>query len=644
MKIGNTLAILFSTFGLALIALIAPQVQSSYRQYVNTSDQILVDQARNDVFEAVLAVREGRTTLTFLTRQNVDDVNQLKNLSAAVDFLNRATETIAMSENMVLQPLAGPLEEQTIRLSAVVTELTNMMATSEPGDIAAAAALQDEALADLEHEALLVRQQILQEIGILDTTMGALQAIRTYILSLRNMLNNDLFLATLAEQDINALSDREIQSSVDRLIAVNRFYSDVIDAYKNDTTMVASSLKGHLGTTYLPALTGYAKAIEQGDGVVLARQDWAKAKYDIDDLIDQTKAQLFMMSQAHLIAENALARGQLGSLLAWTLFATLMFILSIYLVVQHIVRPLLYVERKINDLASGRLDPIAKKRLFLRDLDTVLDRLQALRISARRRETLTAERLALNEQIVEAHATLKSEIDAAAKVQLSLLPSPENLGHIQFLTLFQPSHVVAGDTYDFMSLSDTRVGLFQIDVAGHGAAAGLVSMAAHISARRALRSIKPGIDLATAVETLNAHWSPELTYFTATLVEFDAITQVARLVQAGHPHPVLMRKDGSVVRIGKAGLPVGVLTDAEFEMIEFPFNHGDRLLVFSDGIYENLNSDGEIYSEERLVQLLRENASCSTDDLVEIVKESVVSWNPTGTPSDDVSLVIAERI
>lgn len=644
MNIGNTLAILFSTFGLALVTLLLPQVQSSYQYYETTSDQIVVDQARNDVFDAVLAIHDGRAALALLAIQDVDDANLLEKLSAAVDFLARAAETIAKSDNTVLQPLSGPLEEHSIRLSDAVAELANILAASDPsGDVSAIVA-HDEIFADLQHDILLVRQQILQEIGIPDTTMGAIQATRTYILSVSNTLNNNIILTTPAEQAISALSDRQLHSSFDRLIAINEFHADVVSAYRHNTTAFANELLDYLGATYLPALAAYADAIEHDTNVASARLDWAEALYGADALINQTTTRLFELSQAHLILESDTARVQLSSLLTWTAFAALMFVLSIYLVAQHIVRPLLYVQRKINDIASGRLEPITRQRLLLRDLDSVIDGLRALRISARRRERLTAERLALNEQIVEAHATLKTEVDAAAKVQLSLLPRPEDVGHIRFSNLFQPSNVVAGDTYDYTSLSDTRVGLFQIDVAGHGAAAGLVSMAAHISARRALRSIKPGIDLAKAVETLNTHWSPELTYFTAIMVEFDAGSQVARLVQAGHPHPVLIRKDGSIVRIGKAGLPIGVINDAKYEMIEFPFDHGDRLLVFSDGIYENFNADGEIYSENRFIELLRNNATCRTHDLVEIVKESVVSWNETGIPSDDVSLVIAERI
>lgn len=644
MTISNTIAILFSIFGLTLAALLAPQVQSSFRYYNTTTDQIIADQARNDVFEAVLAIHKGRGTLALLAIYEEPHVNLLEDLSTAVILTTHAAETIAMSKNAALQPLSVSLADAADRLSNSAADLTGILVAGHQAEIAAAVVFQGGILADVQRETLLVRQQILQEIGIPDTTMGTLQVIRDYILSVSNTLNNDLGMASSANQGKPALSDQQIQRAVDRLTAINQFYAEAVSAYQNDTTLVASNLFGYLGTIYLPALRRYADAISWGTDLVSARQDWAEALHDTDVLIEQTVASLFEMSQAHLITESAAARVRLSSLLTWTAFAAFMYVMSIYLVVRHIVRPLIYVQRKINDIAAGRLGPIAKQKILLGDIGSVFDALRALRISARRRERLSAERLALNEQIVEAHATLKSEVDAAAKVQLSLLPRPEDVGHIRFSTFFQPSHVVAGDTYDFTSLSETRVGMFLIDVAGHGAAAGLVSMAAHISARRALRSIKPGIDLGKAVKTLNTHWSAELTYFTAIMVEFDANSQMARLVQAGHPHPVLMRKDGSVFRIGKGGLPIGVIGDAEYEMIEFPFNNGDRLLVFSDGIYENVNAAGDMFSEERLVQLLRDNAACSTDELVDIVKASVVCWNETGIPSDDVSLVVAERI
>jgi serine phosphatase RsbU (regulator of sigma subunit) len=230
-------------------------------------------------------------------------------------------------------------------------------------------------------------------------------------------------------------------------------------------------------------------------------------------------------------------------------------------------------------------------------------------------------------------------------VQLAQMPPPGVIGQIRFSTYFAPSKMLAGDTFDFMELPGYRVGLFQADVAGHGAAAGLVSVAAHIGARRALRSLEPRAgSLADAIKTLNALWSPEMTYFTLVSIELDIRKNRGRLVQAGHPHPILIRKDGSITRLGNGGLPIGVMPDAEYEEVGFAFETGDKLVVFSDGIYENINDDNEIYTEERFIRFLGDHTACSTEELVNKAQDALEAWSGDQKISDDVSLVVAERI
>jgi serine phosphatase RsbU (regulator of sigma subunit) len=636
MNIGNALAVLFSAFGLLLAALLVPQVQDSYRYAASTAEQIIVDQARGDVFATVLVIRQGNAALTFATgSDNTDDL-----LKQPADLLARAAEPLAQTDNPVFLELSDRLVAQAARLRSPPARL---VATDDPVAFARAAAEQRALLVDVQAETLLIRQRLLQQIGIPDTTMGVLQLMRNYILTVSDALQTDLILA-----DADAIASRsaiwQAQTSSGSLVAVNQFYTDLLGVYRRDITGLGLDVADYLRVSYLPTLNTYVAMIDGGSNVATAQSAWATALMGANQLLSNKAAQLFTISQAHLTAEAIRARSELNTIFVWAAFVAVLYLCSIYFVSRHIVRPLGYIQRRIVDIAEGRLDPIIKRDMRMSDAQSVIDALRVLRIVARRRERLSAERLELNEQIVNAHATLQAEVTAAANVQFSLLPKPDTLGHIRFSTLFQPSHMVAGDTYDFTQLSDQRTGLFLIDVAGHGAAAGLVSMAAHISARRALRSIKPGIDLAQAVATMNRHWSPELTYFTTVMAEFDSSTNLARLVQAGHPHPILIGVDGQVSRIGNGGLPIGVIGDADYEMITFPFTMGDRLLVFSDGLYENFDEEGEIFSEDRLIDLVQEHCHKDTATLVEIVKASVVSWTKSGVPSDDVSLVVAERI
>ena len=135
MTIRNTLAALFLVFGLTLISLLIPQVISSYRTYSATKDQIVVDQARNDVFGAVLAIREGRAALNVLAMQGEIGVGvgvRLgDDLAAAVRFLTRASQTFARSENPALQPLSEPLAQQADRLSGSAIDLARITALGD---------------------------------------------------------------------------------------------------------------------------------------------------------------------------------------------------------------------------------------------------------------------------------------------------------------------------------------------------------------------------------------------------------------------------------------------------------------------------------------------------------------------------------
>jgi serine phosphatase RsbU (regulator of sigma subunit) len=406
---------------------------------------------------------------------------------------------------------------------------------------------------------------------------------------------------------------------------------------------MVSSLSDFLRLTYLPAQAGLMRGLDARQDIAAARMNWVAAGDEAGGLISGIQASVFDRSQAYLAKQRASAISVLQRLIGLSVAILMIFGASLYIVARHIVSPLEHVRLRMMDLVNGQLELRPIEKFWLDDIRAIVDALRVFRITAVRRERLTSEQLLLYAQIAEAHRSLQSDMNAAAKVQLAQMPPPGAVDQIRFSTFFAPSSVLSGDTFDYFALSEDRVGLFQVDVAGHGAAAGLVSVAAHLGARRALRSLKPKGSLADAVKTLNAYWNPEMTYFTLLVVQFDTREGRGRMVQAGHPHPVLMRRDGSITRLGNGGLPIGILQDAEFEEVDFPFEVGDKLFVFSDGIYENANQQKVIYSEERFLRFLTENAACSTEELLLNVRETLDAWSGVGNLSDDVSLVIAER-
>ncbi len=647
MTIRSTLGILLSVFGLMLLALLVTQGAATYQNYKDRSEQIVIDQARNDLLSAIVGLQNDRARIVLIDGSADSALASADILYPSVEAMRRASETLSEIGTDTLQELGAAISRQVALLSFQADEFAAVLASGDEDAIWTQSFVGIEQIDLMQQRLLEIRRGILLEVGIADTTLGGLQMLRNYIVSVNNSLQRNRVLA-LRELEAGQFSlppaTRQIDENSRTLQAADSVYLETVRLFDENLIELASALSDFLTQTYIPAETRLMRAVEAGQDGTPERLDWIATGDEAGGLIDGMLETVFDRSQTYLAQEQADALNTLRRLSILSVFALVMFGLSLFIIARHIVTPLEQVRKKMLDLVEGDLSPVALEKFLLQDLRGMVDALRVFRITGVRRERLTQERLSLHAQIAEAHHSLKADMNAASKVQLSQMPAPGLVGKIRFASFFAPSHVLAGDTFDYLELPDDRVGLFQVDVAGHGAAASLVSVAAHIGARRALRSLKPGDSLTTAVKTLNAHWNPEMTYFTLALAEFDTTANTGRLVQAGHPHPVLIRRDGTISRLGDGGLPIGVLPDAEFEEIAFHFEAGDRVLVFSDGIYENANTENEIYSEERFIQFLTENATCSTEVLLHNIREALDAWTDGGQLSDDVSLVIAERV
>jgi serine phosphatase RsbU (regulator of sigma subunit) len=195
-----------------------------------------------------------------------------------------------------------------------------------------------------------------------------------------------------------------------------------------------------------------------------------------------------------------------------------------------------------------------------------------------------------------------------------------------------------------VQLGDGRVGFFQIDVAGHGAAAALVSVASHHTLSQALLTQADGVRLDDMVDRINREWPGDLPYFTMILGRIDVRNRRLEIVQAGHPSPLLVRRDGPVEVLGDGGFPVGMVQVASYETLETDFGPGDRLLVYSDGLVEAENAEGEQFSEARLRGFVQEQAGNSTPNILDGLDEALRKWRGSETLTDDLSVLMLDRL
>ncbi len=239
--------------------------------------------------------------------------------------------------------------------------------------------------------------------------------------------------------------------------------------------------------------------------------------------------------------------------------------------------------------------------------------------------------------------SLRTEMEQARRIQLSILPSesPAN-SHYQVAANYSPMTSVAGDLYDFLPLADDRLGLFIADVAGHGLPAALVaSMLKTAVNLQAQNTVSP----AELLGELNRLFCGQThgQFVTAALAVLEPHAQTLTYSAAGHPPLLIWGNNGDGMReLEENGLPLGILSAAEYAEVTVPFKPGTRLALYTDGIVESENSRAEEFGRERLSAVLRSNHG-DAQELIRRAMDAVEHWRGREhEQADDLTLLVAE--
>jgi sigma-B regulation protein RsbU (phosphoserine phosphatase) len=198
------------------------------------------------------------------------------------------------------------------------------------------------------------------------------------------------------------------------------------------------------------------------------------------------------------------------------------------------------------------------------------------------------------------------------------------------------------------------VGVYLLDVSGHGVGAALLSFTlSHLlspAVEGALITDRTAegpsvVPPAVVAERLNRQFPMDRTrqYFTLVYSVIDPASGRLRYVMAGHPAPVLLPKHGTPSPVAGAGLPIGMIEDASFEDQSLTLEPGDRLYFYTDGAIEALDVREEEFGIARLVEALERWRGLPLSAGLERVAADVRAWCG-GLLKDDVSLVAVERI
>jgi sigma-B regulation protein RsbU (phosphoserine phosphatase) len=238
----------------------------------------------------------------------------------------------------------------------------------------------------------------------------------------------------------------------------------------------------------------------------------------------------------------------------------------------------------------------------------------------------------------------QAQLGTAKQVQLQFLPQrrPEVAGY-QFYDHYQPANEVGGDYYGYIPLSDGRLALTIGDVAGKGVSAALL-MAHFCSEVRYHLATAP--TPADAVKRLNQDLSSETQnyhFVTFALCVLDPATHRMTLVNAGHLPPLLKRgREVEPLGAVESGMPLGCEAQRDYQQIEVPLEPGDMVVLYTDGISEAMNAQGEVYGSQRIRQALAK-APLTVERMGEVVLDDVRRFVGGRLPSDDICLVCFGR-
>ncbi len=252
---------------------------------------------------------------------------------------------------------------------------------------------------------------------------------------------------------------------------------------------------------------------------------------------------------------------------------------------------------------------------------------------------------------------LDRDLVEARKMQQSLVRERlRDFGSAEVSLLLKPSGHVGGDLVGFFKAGPGKLAVYSIDVSGHGIASALLTaqLAGFLSDGSPEHNIalvrdtdgsyvaRPPQEVATLLNILMLEDMQSELYFTLVLGYLDLETGVVDIAQCGHPNPVVLRAGQEPSYHGEAGMPIGLIEEAEYTQWRLQLAPGDRLLFYSDGFTECADCSGRMLEEEGFAELIHANRTLSGNAFFEALVWDLDDYRDGGEFADDLSGTMIE--
>ena len=255
-------------------------------------------------------------------------------------------------------------------------------------------------------------------------------------------------------------------------------------------------------------------------------------------------------------------------------------------------------------------------------------------------------------KLQEKQKQLNQDLQSAAAIQQSLLPDRSPIiRNVRISWRFEPCEEIGGDIFNLHRIDENHIGIYMLDVCGHGVPAALISVAvsqfmhgdkgflANDCQLMSPKTILLNLDEAFPFERFD-------TFFSIICLTIDTTSGLMSYSCAGHPPPVLLRTDGTLELLEKRGPVIGAGCKAgpRFGQEDKKLHKGDKVVLYTDGLVESRNAGGEAFGVQRFLDALKIDAGNTVDVMVDNLYKQCKEFRRGAKPDDDISLLGLEYV
>lgn len=245
--------------------------------------------------------------------------------------------------------------------------------------------------------------------------------------------------------------------------------------------------------------------------------------------------------------------------------------------------------------------------------------------------------------------SLKKDLTTARDIQQYILPQvfppfPEESDKMDVYASMEAAKDIGGDFYDFFRIDDERFAFVIADVCGKGIPAALFMAVSRTMIRSKGSQCDNAGECLTESNRLLASYSVDCMFLTVFYAIYNTNTGFITYCNAGHNPPHLLRANGTIEELPMArNMIVGAFDDIEYKEDTLQLEHGDTLVMFTDGVTEAMNGAEQEFGVERLDNILSGMAGQGSQQIVEAVKAGVSDFVDDAEQSDDITMLVLKR-